>query len=40
MRIPKNLLSSPKKIAKRGLYEVMWGAKPRNYEKKVKKGKY
>lgn len=40
MRIPKNLLPSPKKITKRGLYEAMWGAKPRNYEKKVKKGKY
>lgn len=40
MRIPKNLLSSPKKIAKRGLYEVMWGVKPRNYKKRVTKGKY
>ena len=26
-----------RKIAKRGLYEVMWGAKPRDYDKKVKK---
>ena len=35
MRISKNLLPSPKKIAKRGLYEVMWGAKPRDYGKRV-----
>ena len=28
-------LPSAKKIAKRGLYEVMWGVKPRNYGKRV-----
>lgn len=39
MRIPKNLLPKPSKIVKRGLYETMWGAKPRNYGKRVKKGK-
>lgn len=39
-RIPKSLLPSAKKIAKRGLYEVMWGVKPRNYEKRIKDGKY
>lgn len=40
MRITTNLLPKPKKIMKRGLYEVMWGAKPRNYSKKSEKGKY
>lgn len=40
MRITTNLLPKPKKIMKHGLYEVMWGAKPRDYSKKVKKGKY
>ena len=39
IRVPR-LLPSPKKIAKRGLYEIMWGAKPRDYGKRVKKGKY
>lgn len=39
MRISTSLLPKPRKIAKRGLYEVMWGAKPRNYAKKVKKCK-
>ena len=33
-------LPKPKKILKRGLYEVMWGAKPRNYKKKLKTGRY
>ena len=36
-KIGTSLLPNPRKIAKRGLYEMMWGAKPRNYEKKVKK---
>ena len=36
--MPKSLLPSPKKIMKRGLYEIMWGAKPRNYAKRIKKG--
>ena len=39
-RMPKSLLPSAKKIAKRGLYEIMWGAKPHNYEKRIKEGKY
>ena len=39
-KMPKSLLPSAKKIAKRGLYEIMWGAKPRNYEKRIKEGKY
>lgn len=39
-RMPKSLLPCAKKIAKRGLYEVMWGAKPRDYEKRIKGGKY
>lgn len=43
--IPTGLLPKPKKIMKRGLYEMMWkcgreGYKPRDYEKRVKKGKY
>ena len=36
-KISTNLLPKPRKIAKRGLYEIMWGAKPRDYSKKVKK---
>ena len=39
-KITTSLLPKPNKIMKRGLYEVMWGAKPRDYLKKVKKGKY
>ena len=39
-RMAKSLLPSPKKIAKRGLYEIMCGTKPRNYEKRIKEGKY
>ena len=35
MKVAQKPLPSAKKIAKRGLYEVMWGAKPRNYGKKV-----
>ena len=38
--IPKKPLPSAKKIATRGLYEVLWGAKKRDYGKRVKKGKY
>lgn len=34
VRVP-NLLPSPKKIMKRGLYEMMWGAPQR-----IKKGKF
>ena len=36
---PKSLLPSPTKIMKRGLYEAMWGAEPRDYGKRLKKGK-
>ena len=36
IRIPKKPIPSPKKIATRGLYEILWGAKPRDYEKRVK----
>lgn len=39
IKIPKSLLPKPSKIAKRGLYEVMWGAKPRDYGKRLKKGR-
>lgn len=38
VRVPK-LLPSAKKIATRGLYEMMWGAPQRDYGKRVKKGK-
>ncbi len=34
VRIPKGIPST-KKILKRGLYELMWGAKPRNHGKRV-----
>ena len=40
IRIPKKPLPSPKKIATRGLYEIMWGGKKRDYGKRVKTGKY
>lgn len=33
MRIRKQPLPSAKKIAQRGLYEMMWGVKPRDYSK-------
>lgn len=35
--IGKRGLPSPKKIAKRGMYELLWGVKPRDYSKRVKK---
>ena len=35
VKVALSPLPSAKKIAIRGLYEVMWGAKPRNYGKKV-----
>lgn len=38
--IPKKPLPSAKKIATRGLYEIMWGGKKRDYGKKAKTGKY
>ena len=35
VRVALSPLPSVKKIATRGLYEVMWGAKPRNYGKRI-----
>lgn len=35
VRVARSPLPSAKKIATRGLYEVMWGAKPRNHGKRV-----
>lgn len=35
IRIKRNLLPSPKKILKRGVYEIMWGAPQRDYDKYV-----
>ena len=45
VRMPKNLLPKPSKIIKRGIYECVsaltgGNTKPRDYEKKIKKGKY
>ncbi len=39
-KIPKKPLPSAKKIMKRGLFEILWGGKKRDYSKKAKKGKY
>lgn len=39
MKIPKSLLPSPKKIAKRKLHEAIWGGPKRDYGKRIKKGK-
>lgn len=39
VKMPKSLLPKPSKIVKRGLYEMMWGAKPRDYGKRLKKGR-
>ena len=39
VKIPTSLLPKPKKILKRGLYEAMWGAKPRDYGKRLKEGR-
>jgi hypothetical protein len=36
-KIRKQLLPSTNKILKRGLYEIIWGAKTRDYGKYVKK---
>ena len=35
LHIPKSPIPSPKKIATRGLYEVMWGGPHRDYDKRV-----
>lgn len=45
VRMPKNLLPKPSKIIKRGIYEMVSAAtggntKPRDYGKKIEKGKY
>lgn len=41
IRIPKKPLPSPKKIATRGLYEILFPkTKKRDYSKRIKKGKY
>lgn len=34
-RVPKSIIPRPKTIAKRGLYELMWGAPQRDYGKRV-----
>jgi len=39
VRIPDKLIPDAKKIAKRGLYEIMWRKKPRNYGKRLREGK-
>lgn len=43
-KITTKLIPNPKKIAKRGLYELMWKCnkdnyKPQNYSKRLKEGK-
>lgn len=38
-RMSQSLIPSPKKIAKRGLYELMWQSKPQDYSKRLKEGK-
>ena len=35
IRIRRNPLPSPKKIMRRGFYEIMWGAPQRDYGKYV-----
>lgn len=45
MRMPKSLLPKPSKIIKRGIYEMVSAAtggstKPRDYGKRIEKGKY
>lgn len=41
IKIPKKPLPSAKKIATRGLYEIISpNSKRRDYDKKIKKGKY
>lgn len=40
IKAPKFLLPKPKKIATRGLYELMTGAKPCNYGKRMREGHY
>ena len=45
VRMPKSLLPKPSKIIKRGIYEIVSAAtggntKPRDYGKRIEKGKY
>lgn len=45
VRMSKNLLPKPSKIIKRGIYEIVSAAtggntKPRDYGKRIEKGKY
>ena len=45
LRMPKSLLPKPSKIVKRGIYEIVstvtgGNTKPRDYEKKLREGKY
>ena len=45
IRMPKNLLPKSDKIIKRGIYEIVSAAtggntKPRDYGKRIEKGKY
>ena len=35
VRVARSPLPSAKKIATRGVYEAMWGAKPRKYGKRI-----
>ena len=45
IRMPKGLLPQPSKIIKRGIFEMVsaltgGNTKPRDYEKKIKTGRY
>ena len=45
IRMPKSLLPKPSKIIRRGIYEMVSAAtggntKPRDYRKRIEKGKY
>lgn len=45
IRMPKHLLPKPSKIIKRGIYECVseltgGNTKPRDYQKRIEKGKY
>lgn len=35
IRMPKNPFGNLEKIAKRGFYEIMWDAKPRDHGKRI-----
>lgn len=40
IRMSKSLLPKPSKIIKRGIYEIISNTKPRDYGKRIRKGKY